>query len=120
MTPVTRASVDGRALDLVLDTGNQGGTQLWERFTSDFPALVSQGRRSTRQVRQIGGASEQEVVMLADLRLRIGGFDALLQPAAVFPKPVGDAIHHGNVGVDVLGRATEVSIDFNAMSLSLR
>jgi hypothetical protein len=59
-------------------------------------------------------------VTIPELRLRIGGFDALLQRANIFSKPVGNDFQHGNLGVDVLSQAAEVAIDLDAMSLGLR
>ena len=120
VTPVTRVQVSGRPIEMVLDSGNQGGTQLWERFAHDFPKLVSGGLKSNRRVTQIGGSVEREVVALPEVRLRVGGFDALLQPANIFSKPVGNDLQHGNLGVDVLSQAGEVAIDFRAMSLTVR
>ena len=119
VTPLTRVLLSGKPLEFVLDTGNQAGTQLWERFARDFPEIVSQGRKSTRQVRQIGGASEREIIVIPDLRLRVGGFDSVLQPANIFSKPVGNDFQHGNLGMDVLSQATEVILDFQSMSLTL-
>jgi hypothetical protein len=112
--------VSDKPLEFVLDTGNQAGTQLWERFARDFPGMVSQGSKTTKQVRQIGGASEREIVVMPELRLRVGGFDSVLQPANVFSKPVGNDLQHGNLGLDVLSQAAEVTLDFQSMSLTLR
>jgi Aspartyl protease len=120
MTPLTRVLVSGKPLEFVLDTGNQAGTQLWERFAIDFPDMVSQGRKTTKQVHQIGGASEREIVLMPELRLRVGGFDSVLKPANVFSKPVGNDLHHGNLGLDVLSQAAEVTLDFQSMSLTLK
>lgn len=119
-TPVTRAQLSGKAVELVLDTGNQGGTQLWERFARDFPIEMNRGSRSTKRVQQIGGATDREVVAIPQIRLRVGGFESLLQPAQVFSKPIGNDFQHGNLGVDVLSQASEVTIDFRAMSLTVR
>jgi len=119
-TPIARASVNGKHIDVVIDTGNQGGTQLWDRFAGDFPDVMARGTKTTRSVRQIGGSSDRDVVAVSALILRIGGFDATLRPAYIFKMPVGDDVHHGNVGVDVLTQASAVSIDFGAMSLVLR
>lgn len=120
VTPVARVQLSGQPLDLVLDTGNQGGTQLWERFARDFPELASTGRRSTRQVQQIGGSADREVIAIPELRLRVGGFDSLLRPANIFSKPVGNDLQHGNLGLDLLSQAAEVIVDFRAMSLTAR
>jgi aspartyl protease len=120
VTPVTRVQVSGKPLEFVLDTGNQSGTQLWERFARDFPELASTGRKSTKRVRQIGGSAEREIVALQEIRLRVGGFDGVLRPANLFSKPVGNDLQHGNLGLDVLSQAAEVMIDFQAMSLTVR
>jgi hypothetical protein len=120
LTPIARASLNGKSVDLVIDTGNQGGTQLWDSFARDFPDLMAQGTRTTQRVSQIGGSSDREVVAIPQLTLRIGGFDTTLRPAKVFTRPVGDDLHHGNVGVDLLTQAKAVTIDFVSMSLVLK
>jgi hypothetical protein len=119
-TPVIRVQYSGRALDFVLDTGNQGGTQLWQRFAQDFPDVVRAGRQSTRTVHQIGGSTEQPVVVIPELRLRVGTFVGMLQPAHVFSSPIGNDFQHGNLGLDVLSQAAEVNLDFQAMSVTVR
>jgi predicted aspartyl protease len=118
---IARARFGTRPLDFVLDTGNQGGTQLWSRFARDFPALIrDQGRKSTKTVHQIGGAKQQDVVVLPEAHLAIGAFDAVLRPTEVFGQSVGDDVHHGNMGMSVLGQAKAVTIDLRAMLLTLR
>lgn len=81
---------------------------------------MSQGRKGTKQVNQIGGSSEREIVTVPELRVRVGGFSGVIQPANIFSKPVGNDLHHGNLGMDVLSQPFEVSIDFQAMSLVAR
>jgi hypothetical protein len=81
---------------------------------------MNRGSRSTKRVQQIGGATDREVVTIPQIRLRVGGFEGLLQPAQVFSKPIGNDFQHGNLGVDVLSQASEVTIDFRAMSLTVR
>lgn len=120
VTPVTRVQISGKPFEFVLDTGNQGGTQLWERFGRDLPDVASQGHKGTKQVHQIGGSAEREIVVIPEVRLRVGGLDAVLRPANLFFKPVGNDLQHGNLGLDVLSQATEVMIDFQAMSLTVR
>jgi hypothetical protein len=119
-TPLTRVQFSGKPLELVLDTGNQGGTQLWERFARDFPDVVGEGSKSTKRVHQIGGSVDRQIVVIPEIRLRVGGFNSVLRPANVFSKPIGNDSQHGNLGMDVLSQAAEVMIDFQAMSLTLR
>jgi hypothetical protein len=120
VTPVIRVQYSGKPLEFVLDTGNQAGTQLWERFARDFPDLTGTGRKGTRVVHQIGGAVEREILTIPELRLRVGGFDSVLRPANIFSKPVGNDFQHGNLGMDVLSQGPEVTIDFRAMSVTVR
>jgi hypothetical protein len=119
--PLTRVAFNGGPLDFVLDTGNQAGTQLWERFGRDFSPLVKErGRTSTQRVNQIGGSNEHEVTVISELPLRVGGRDVVLKPAIIFSRPVGDQRRHGNLGMDLLSQAAGVTIDFGSMSLTLR
>lgn len=81
-------SLQASPVELVVDTGNQGGSQLWDRFARDFPQPVSEGRKGTKVVHKIGGSEERQIVIIPEIRLRVGGFDSVLQPATVFSKPI--------------------------------
>jgi hypothetical protein len=118
---VTKVDVDGKTLEFLLDTGNQAGTQLWERFGKDFESLVKeQGRKSSVRVTQIGGATDRDILVIAGLQLKVGGKDTTLPEGKLFSRPVGDDRFHGLLGMDVLSQATEVTIDFRSMALTLR
>ena len=119
-SPLTRVQMSGHHLDFVLDTGNQSGTQLWERFAREFPEVANTGRKATKRLHQIGGSTEQEIVAIPEIILRIGGYDRVLRPANIFSKPVGNDLQHGLLGMDVLSQASEVVLDFRTMSLSAR
>ena len=119
--PVIRVDGAGRPLAFVLDTGNQAGTQLWEMFHREFEAVIKeQGTKGTVRVTQFGGSNEREVIVLPGVVLGIGGFKTILKPANVFSRPVGDDRWHGNLGMDVLSQANEVTIDFRSMSLTMK
>ncbi|HUL71867.1 MAG TPA: aspartyl protease family protein [Vicinamibacterales bacterium] len=119
--PLVQVEFESRRLEFILDTGNQGGTQLWERFARDFAELVkTSGARGTERVSQIGGSNEREISILPEISLRVGGFDTRLRPAKIFSRPVGDTRRHGNLGMDVLRQASDVTIDFSSMMLTLR
>ncbi len=121
LLPVTRVESEGRPLDFVFDTGNEAGTQLWERFAQDFAALVDEhGRPSTIEVIQIGGAAVRPVVVVPDIPLQVGGLEMLLSPANVFSQPVGNRRQHGLLGKDVFGQADEITLDFRTMPVTMR
>jgi hypothetical protein len=119
--PEVRVFFEGRPLTFYLDTGNMRQSQLWSRFAVEFTDLVArQGTKGRVTLTQIGGSTEHEVTVLPEVRMRVGGFDTLLRPASIFSAPVGDARSHGNLGMDLLSQAAEVTIDFQSMTLSLR
>jgi len=118
--PVARVEFEGKELDFIFDTGEQSGSQLWTRFGDDFATLLKQrGAKSREQVTMVGGSNQRETIALPEVQLRVGGLDTILRPAQVFFKPVGDAFHHGLLGMDMLSQAREVRIDFVSMTLEL-
>ena len=118
---ITKVGFDGRTLEFILDTGNQAGTQLWERFGKDFEALVKErGRKGSVRVTQIGGATTRDVILIPGIRLNVGGKDTSLAEGRLFSRPVGDDRFHGLLGMDILSQATEVAFDFQSMTLNLR
>jgi pentatricopeptide repeat protein len=117
----TRATLDDKTLELVLDTGNGAGTQLYERFAKDFESQVkARGRPGSATVTQIGGSTTHEITVLPAMLLTIGGKETRLAEGKIFPRPVGDPRFHGLLGMDLLSQASEVTIDFRAMVLTLR
>ena len=118
---IVNVEFDGKTLEFVLDTGNQAGTQLWERFRMDYQALVRErGIQATVRVAQIGGANDREAVVIPDVRLRVGSKEITLARGNIFSKPVGNDRQHGLLGMDVLNQAAQVTVDFQTMTLTLR
>ena len=120
--PVVRGTMNGRPLEFIMDTGNQAGTQLWSRFKADFPDVVStEGVTSgTTRVTQIGGANDRPATQIPELRFEAGGMAAVLKPAHLFAKPVGNDYQHGLLGMDVFSQAREIVIDFRTMIFTAR
>jgi hypothetical protein len=118
---ITNLEFAATKLEFILDTGNQAGTQVWERFGNEFAQLVKdRGRKGTARLTQIGGAADHNVTVLPNLQLKVGGRDVDLEEAKLFSKPVGDDRFHGLLGMDVLSQSDEVTIDFRSMTLTLR
>ena len=121
LNPVVRVEHGGRHLDFIFDTGNAGGTQLWQRYAKEFSDIIKErGVKNKEWIAQIGSSGDREVVTIPELRLRVGGLETALRPAHVFSKPVGNEHHYGLLGLDLLGQAREVLIDFRSMSVRLR
>jgi hypothetical protein len=118
--PVIRVGVGERHADFVLDTGNQSRTQLWDRFGRAFPTLMQRGVHGTTTVTGVGGPKQRDITTLPNLRLRVGSRDVLLESVNLFSQPMGDGRHAGNLGMEALGQASSVTIDFRAMSVVLQ
>src|SRR5262249_3973027 len=117
---IVSVQYDDKPLEFILDTGNQAGTQFWERFGSEFSALVRErGTKGSVRITQMGGANDRETMVIPDLRLTVGGKATVLPRANVLSRPVGDSQFHGLLGMDVLNQADEVTIDFRSMRLGL-
>jgi predicted aspartyl protease len=121
-TPVIEGLLGNRRITMHLDTGAIE-TRFWPRFAQDFAALLSQsGVAGTKRVTGVGHSVEVESITLPEVKLRIGGFDTVLRPADVL---VGQTVaagqrDYGNLGMDLLGQAREVTIDFRSMMLVLK
>jgi hypothetical protein len=119
-TPVTRVLFDGKLLDFELDSGEQSGSQLWTHFADDFATLLKErATKGKKQVTEVGGSNERDIIELPEMHFRVGGFDATLRPARVYSKPVGNQFHYGHLGMDVLSQAREVRLDFVSMTFDL-
>jgi predicted aspartyl protease len=96
-----------------LDTG-ASKTYLTQRFAQQFPEVIDAGKEASVRLRGIGGSTE--------IKFTVGGFDLALRPAQVLPKDerVDRDWYHVWLGMDLLGQAREVSLDFKALTFSLK
>lgn len=118
---VTEARVQDHNLSLVIDTG-ASTTRFWPPFARDFPGLLpASEKKGATSVSGVGRTVELESVTLPVVKLRIGGLDVVSRPGVVLLKETGSKSHwlHGNLGLDLLGQAKTVTIDFAAMTLHL-
>ena len=112
-------SVEGRPLTAVFDTGAYA-THLLPEFASTFPEFA--GHPLSIEKRQVGnGAEDPRVATIPDLRVRVGGLETLLSPARILSSdPIDDARDtQAWLGMDLLGQARSVTIDFTSMTLAL-
>ena len=88
----------------------------------DFPAILDSSGVATgsQRIHQIGQTNERAAISIPELKFEVGGFSAVLKPARLFSKPVGNDFQHGLLGMDVLSQANEVVLDFRAMTVVLR
>jgi len=105
-----------------LDTGSSK-TYLTQRFAQQFPDVIDAGgNEASVRLRGIGGSTEVRVVAVPEITFNVGGFDLVMRPAQVLPKDerVDRDWYHVWLGMDLLGQAREVSLDFKSLAFTLK
>lgn len=118
--PVTEIKYEGKVLDVLLDTGSEA-TDLWPPFARSFPSILHLGNKTSQPVTGFGESASVESVSLPQLAFSLGGFDVLLRPAHVLLKsttPNSDW-YYGRLGIDMLNKAKQVTLNFRDMTLKL-
>lgn len=121
ITLITNAKFGQKSIPSVLDTGAIH-SQLWPIFAKTFPELLKHGKYESSQVIGIAGSRQFPVVVLPSISLAIGEKDIAMAPAFVLLSQDADlaSFYYGDIGVDLLNEAKQVTIDFSAMHLSLQ
>ncbi len=120
--PVALVEFKQQRLPVIFDTGAEA-TELWPPFAKQFSDIVNASvKTSTKTERSFGGKSEITEKVVPEMMLRVGGFDAHLHPAHVL---LGETTpnsrwYYARLGLDVLNLAHQVTIDFEALTLTLQ
>ncbi|MCX6625556.1 MAG: aspartyl protease family protein [Acidobacteria bacterium] len=120
-SPLVEGRVGSRKISVVLDTGS-GRTFLTPRFARDFASVIEQtGKKDSTRLRGLGGSTEVEVLSLPEFRFHAGEFELVLRPAQVLPQDsrVDRNSYHVWLGMDVLGQARRVTLDFESRRFAL-
>jgi hypothetical protein len=119
--PVLAATSAGKSIELTLDTGAVH-TIFEMPFAKKFATLLSaQGSKEEHKLTGLAGSKSYSSVVLPSLTLQTGGVVITLAPAHVIPgESTGSAEWaDGNLGMDALDQAKTITIDFNAMRVTL-
>lgn len=118
---ITQARFENHVLPFILDTG-AANSELWPKFADAAHDLVrTQGTQESHTVMGMGGNQEFEVTSIPKVMLILGGMPVALEPARILKTQQRDAGKWfcGNLGIDLLGQAEQVIIDFRKMTLVL-
>jgi hypothetical protein len=109
------ATVARRKLSFALDTGNPT-TML---FSSWGEAGGATGARAPHHFQGLGEAVQIEAVDLGQMRFLVGGKELVLKSVPMLAEPIEAECTNcsGNAGMDLLGQARRVTVDFGAMRL---
>jgi hypothetical protein len=120
--PIAEVSSNGQnGLSFYLDTGFTD-THLYVPFAARFLDLMAaKGRQSNYEMNGEAGHSTLRDLVLPEVTLRIGGTDTTLGDAPVLLEEAPDTSewHYGRIGIDVLNEAQTVTLDLQAMRLTL-
>ena len=120
--PIAVVSSNGQdGLSFNLDTGFTD-THLYVPFAARFLDLMAaKGRQANYEINGQAGHSTVRDLVLPEVTLRIGGMDTALRDAPVLLEKVPNTSewHYGRIGIDVLNEAQTVTLDLQAMRLTL-
>jgi predicted aspartyl protease len=118
---IVEASFERHELPFVLDTGATT-TDLWPKFAEVAKDLIRKsGSHDSHTVTGVGGSQKFEATSIPRVILQLGGKSVMLQPAHVLEtqQRVQTRWFYGNLGIDILGQAQEVALDFRTMTIGL-
>jgi hypothetical protein len=118
---VLQTRADDDTLSFYLDSG-ANHSELFSNYFFEKESLLKQiARIDTVEVGGVGGTKKRHVYTLPRFTLEIGEKAAALSDIQVLTAPTyAGQKYYGNLGQDLLGQFSEVALDFDAMSLSLR
>ena len=120
--PIAEVSSNGQnGLSFYLDTGFND-THLYVPFAVRFLDLMAaKGRQTNYRIHGQAGHSTLRDVVVPEVAVRIGGLDTTLRDADILLEkaPNTSEWHYGRIGIDVLNQAQTVTLDLQAMQLTL-
>ncbi len=122
VTPMVEGMFRTQRINAWLDTGSSK-TYLTQRFAHQFPDTIEAGgKEASVRLRGVGGSTEVQVIAIPEIKFSVGGSDLVMRPAQVLPKDERvDRDWYGVwLGMDLLGQAREVSVDFKSLTFSLK
>jgi hypothetical protein len=118
---VVRAGADNDTLSFYLDSGATS-SELFSNYFVEKESKVKQAARiDTVEVGGVGGIKKKQVYTLPTFSLRIGDKDGLLKNIQVLTTPTYPGQkYYGNLGQDLLSQFSEITLDFDGMSVSFK
>lgn len=119
--PAVQVQFQGRKLIFGLDTGVDR-TILYQKFAAEFAGLVKRaGQERSKTSAGYDGTLTQSVIRLPQIAIQVGGLDTTLRPADIAShlQPNATPSYYGNLGMDIMGRPREVTLNFREMTLTL-
>lgn len=113
--------IAGHKLTVDLDTGSTIST-MWPLFAKNFPELLEGSHESKTSMSGATGYTNIRSAIVPEVRLTLGGFPIVFRNAPtllISTVPVSNW-QYGQIGIDQLTQASDVTIDFKALKIQLR
>ncbi|MGA8027554.1 MAG: pepsin/retropepsin-like aspartic protease family protein [Bryobacteraceae bacterium] len=120
LTPLVESTVDGRKLLFAFDTG-ASGSEFTKRYYDAFPSQFRILKPASINDGGAGGVKKQQVYVLPQVTIQIGGQKVVLHKVPVMPSLLGTEIDdsYGNLGRDITAAFESFTVDFSNMRFSL-
>jgi hypothetical protein len=118
---VLSARADDEMMSFYLDSG-ANHSELFSNYFLEKEAMLKQTARvDTVEVGGVGGTQKKQVYTLPAFTLQVGDKQAELNDIQVLTKPTYQGQrYYGNIGQDLLTQFTEITLDFDGMSLTFK
>jgi predicted aspartyl protease len=119
--PLTVVEIDGRRVSFLFDTGGEN-SELWPLFASAFPTRLVGAKDGAKDLTGFTGTASVSAAILPTLDIKLGGLPVVFHDAPVLRQNTvaPSKWHYGRIGMDLLNQASEVTLDFAALTIQLR
>jgi len=119
--PITTTEIDGRKVNLGVDSGGKE-TLLFPPFFDAFPARIEAARKGSAHWFGADGEVTKDAMLLPELRFKLGAFPIVLHesPALIAPTISQSECYEGQLGMDAMAQARELTFDLRAMKVQLK
>ena len=119
--PISPTEIDGRKVNLGVDSGGKE-TLLFPPFFDKFPEHIEKAHKGNAHWFGADGEVTKDAMLLPELRFRLGAFPVVLHEApALLSATIPQSEHcEGQLGMDAMAQAAELTYDLRAMKMTLK
>ncbi|MGO9260039.1 MAG: retropepsin-like aspartic protease [Bryobacteraceae bacterium] len=121
LDPLALVEIAGHKLAVDLDTGSTIST-MWPLFAKNFPELLEGSHESKTGMLGATGSADIRSAIVPEVRLILGGLPIVFRnaPTLLTSTILVSTWQYGQIGIDQLAQASDVTIDFKALKIQLK
>jgi hypothetical protein len=119
--PITPTEMDGRKVNLGVDSGGKE-TLLFPPFFDKFPEHIEKAHKGAAHWFGADGEVTKDAMLLPELQFKLGAFPVVLHesPALLSATTPQSERYEGQLGMDAMAQAAELTYDLRAMKMTLK